>query len=150
MGFKNYIINERKTEEKALLIALKGVPGVDDIIEKSRTSKSVVFHLKSSDRTQLKKIFRKFINKNGYNFSEGRGSSTILPEVATIGGLTYKIYFKPSSGGMQETTLNSTITELVPCIAFMDNLSYKDYADLYKKVFASKQTSVYVGKSDLE
>ena len=36
-------------------------------------------------------------------------------------GENYRIEVKPLSGGMQETTLNSSITELFPCIAFETN-----------------------------
>lgn len=154
MGFKNYILKEQKNDEQGIIDALKRVAGVDSVVEKSRSSKTVTFHLKSTDRVSLKKSFRKLIAKQGYKFQEVNASATILPEITTqaINGVKYKVFFKPASGGMSETTLNSTITELVPCIAFMSKLKYKDYADLYTKIFKvmHKQKSVYVGSSDYE
>ena len=44
-------------------------------------------------------------------------SSTDLTQVDGFSGKVY-IVFKNTRGGMQETTLNSTITELFPAIAF--------------------------------
>src|SRR6056300_819746 len=41
----------------------------------------------------------------------------------TIDGKTVRIVYKPMSGGMTETTLNSTITELVPCLAFLNGIT---------------------------
>ena len=44
-----------------------------------------------------------------------------------IGTYTVRIVYKPMSGGMTETTLNSTITELVPCLAWLNGLENPDF-----------------------
>ena len=45
-------------------------------------------------------------------------SSSVDPIDGMYDGENFRIEVKPLSGGMQETTLNSSITELFPCIAF--------------------------------
>ena len=61
------------------------------------------------------------------------------------------IVYKNKSGGMQETTLNSTITELFPVIAFDKNISQKlteqnFYAAIQKNY--DPKSKVFVGNND--
>jgi hypothetical protein len=60
------------------------------------------------------------------------------------------IVFKPASGGMNETTLNSTITELSPAIAFSMRYHPKSVDDFYSFLMTVNQDSldVYVNAND--
>ena len=44
-------------------------------------------------------------------------------------------------GGMNETTLNSTITELVPCLMFHNNINTNDVNKLQTELFKLKHSS---------
>ena len=58
---------------------------------------------------------------------------------------TITILYKPASGGMSETTLNSTITELAPCLAFMGGkTSFSNTNDFYKYLLATKDKNLGV------
>ena len=61
------------------------------------------------------------------------------------------IVYKNKSGGMQETTLNSTITELFPVIAFDKNISQKlteqNFYAAIQKAYDPK-SKVFVGNND--
>jgi hypothetical protein len=60
------------------------------------------------------------------------------------------LVFKPAAGGMQETTLNSTITELAPAIAFTQKIRPKGYEDFYYSIkgIDPKNLTVYVNEND--
>ena len=63
-----------------------------------------------------------------------------------LGTYTVRMGYKPRSGGMTETTLNSTITELVPCIAFLNRIVERNPEKLYEKVLALPQKQAcYIG-----
>tara|TARA_B100001939_G_scaffold66281_1_gene55149 strand:+ start:2125 stop:3405 length:1281 start_codon:yes stop_codon:yes gene_type:complete len=47
----------------------------------------------------------------------------------------YRVIYKPMSGGMTETTLNSSITELFPCIAFENKIKTKNVDHFYGAVY---------------
>ena len=51
---------------------------------------------------------------------------------------------------MQETTLNSTITELAPAVAFTQKIVYKGWQDLYDQIKATdpKKLTVYVNEKN--
>lgn len=70
----------------------------------------------------------------------------------TIDGTTVRIVYKPMSGGMTETTLNSTITELVPCLAFLNGITETNIDKLYEKIIglSSKLQPPYVTQNDLK
>ena len=70
----------------------------------------------------------------------------------TIDGTTVRIVYKPMSGGMTETTLNSTITELIPCLAFLNGITETNIDKLYEKIIglSSKLQPPYVTQNDLK
>ena len=63
-------------------------------------------------------------------------NTNIVSSVAPIDGSyednKFRIEVKPLAGGMQETTLNSSITELFPCIAFESNYTPSSVEDFMK------------------
>ena len=65
----------------------------------------------------------------------------------------YRFVFKPTRGGMSQTTLNASITELFPCIAFLTGIkarSVKNNRDFYNKIIANNNPSLpcYVNARD--
>lgn len=123
------------------------------------TKKKQVLILKSNNRTQLQKDIEKELTKKKISFMRKKDSSlsgstevTIIPNPTNV----YKdavvvLVYKPASGGMSETTLNSTITELAPALAFTNNLNVKTVDDFYTqlKQINHKSASVYVASRDV-
>ena len=60
-------------------------------------------------------------------------NSSVDPIVGEIDGTKFVINVKPKSGGMGESTLNASITELFPCIAFEKKIKSKNYIDFMEK-----------------
>ena len=63
-----------------------------------------------------------------------------LTEITGFGEVLYLVY-KATKGGMAETTLNSSITELFPCIAFSEGISTRlDNHQFYEKIVEVNRT----------
>lgn len=113
---------------------------------------TVVVRAQKNDRSRVKQdIENKLSNaKIDYELSTTGGStgSTLVK----MGNHTIQITYKPISGGMSETTLNSTITELVPSLAFMSKKSFQNIEQLYDFVSetSGNDYGVYVNSRDQE
>lgn len=119
-------------ESKILKIAQTIFEKVEDF---KRTDKLIQYKAKSKNRISDKETLIKELNNHGYNFTETAvGGSSVQPIQYKLDGITYRFWFKPISGGMTETTLNSTITELIPAIMFNDNITDTNTIDLYAKI----------------
>ena len=78
-------------------------------------------------------------------------NSSVDPIVGEIDGTKFVINVKPKSGGMGESTLNASITELFPCIAFEKKLHPKNYIDFMEKIMAVDLSTLNcIGKSDMK
>ena len=77
----------------------------------------MVYYVRVSNRVDARRNLQNFIKSKKIKFEEKKTSlsSENITEFG-IGDYTIRIVYKPRSGGMTETTLNSTITELVPCL----------------------------------
>jgi len=115
----------------------------------SRTTTAILY---STDRVKLLEDVQKYLKtkKIVYNFNT---------TVSSIGGIdipknadipkNIRILFKPVSGGMSETTLNSTITELVPAILFMSKKTFTDPDKCLKYLLEDTYNkSVYLSDKD--
>ena len=103
-----------------------------DVSVKGATSKQVTYVVKSDDRDGTKSDVEGLISKIGRVYEEQRSVSSIpVSCVRMSDGTILTFIYKPRTGGMSMTTLNSSITELFPCIAFMNgispNLSVRDF-----------------------
>lgn len=101
---------------KAALNSVKSL-NINDVMfdNKKSTSKRHVFILRSADRETTKNEVHAALRKSNISFADTRvtGSSfnsTVIDNVILM--------YKPKSGGMGESTINSTITELAPALAF--------------------------------
>jgi len=117
---------------------------------KKSSSKRQVFVVRTSDRDSTKSDIHNALKKSRLNFQDKRVSgsgfnSTVIGDVI--------IMYKPKAGGMGETTINSTITELVPALAFNAGKKFSNAKALYDFVANldhKKNSAAYVNKADLD
>lgn len=113
-----------------------------DVSVKGATSKQVTYVVKSDDRDGTKSDVEGLISRIGRVYEEQRSVSSIpVSCVRMSDGTVLTFIYKPRTGGMSMTTLNSSITELFPCIAFMNgispNLSVRDFYQSIRKANSS-------------
>jgi len=111
-------------------------------------SKRTVFVVKAKDRAGTQDEIEKALKKTKVTFYRKKDNALSgSTEVTVIESSTpFYLVFKPAAGGMNETTLNSTITELAPALAFVAGYhpkSVEDFYDFLKKVNHA-QSPVYV------
>ena len=118
--------------------------------QKKSTKNVAVYFVRASNRPDARKNIQNFLKSKKLDITEKKTSlsSENITEFV-LGTYTVRIVYKPMSGGMTETTLNSTITELVPCIAFLNGCVERNPDKLYEKVLGYPQSQkCYVNKSD--
>ena len=113
-----------------------------DVSVKGATSKQVTYVVKSDDRDGTKSDVEGLISRMGRVYEEQRSVSSIpVSCVRMSDGTVLTFIYKPRTGGMSMTTLNSSITELFPCIAFMNgispNLSVREFYQSIRKANSS-------------
>lgn len=148
-GFRD-MANSKSTEY--VLSILKNTFKKENFKVLSGTTKSQKIKIESDDRdsvyTQVPKILKEYSLSYTKTDDGSVGSYDIKFDSFTV-----RLLFKNKSGGMSETTLNSTITELVPCILFIDkktNLiknktTKKDFLKVIKYLKDNPNSKVYVG-----
>ena len=99
---------------------------------KSRVQIRVASDDRSTDRDE---ILRRLKNA-GISANTTSTSSSVDPIDGNFDGRNFRILVKPKAGGMGESTLNSSITELFPCIAFEKNLNPSGPEDFMEKLMA--------------
>lgn len=108
-------------------------PHTMSILKKTGTTTTVVIRAPAADRKSVKADVEKKLAAAGVSFKSVRaGGSTGATDITDSPKI--RITYKPESGGMSETTLNSTITELAPALAFMANKKFSDVDKFYKFV----------------
>jgi len=100
--------------------------------EKQSTSKRDVYIVRSSDRETDRDEILRNLNQAGIKSSLGTSSSSVDPIDGIYQNRSFRIFVKPLSGGMGETTLNSSITELFPLIAFEKKFNPKDIVSFHQ------------------
>jgi hypothetical protein len=118
--------------------------------QKKSTRNVAVYFVRASNRPDARRNIQNFLKSKKIDITEKKTSlsSENITEFV-IGTYTVRIVYKPMSGGMTETTLNSTITELVPCIAFLNGCVERNPDKLYEKVLGYPQSQkCYVNKAD--
>ena len=109
-----------------------------DVEVKGATSKQVTYVVKSDDRDKTKSDVEGLLSRLGRVYNEQKSISSVpVSCVRMSDGTILTFIYKPRKGGMSMTTLNSSMTELFPCIAFMNNispnLSVKDFYQAIRK-----------------
>ena len=107
--------------------------GFDAEKHKKSSSRTTVFVIKTPDRDGARDELAKNLKDAGIEHKViGSSMSSFDPiEVTGMEGGRCIFLFKPKSGGMSETTLNSSITELFPAIAHEKGYTPKSVSDFY-------------------
>ena len=115
LKFKEFL-----SEEVNLSDFPEGVFGDLPVEKKSENSKTTVFVVRSKDRLTDRDELARDLLQAGLNAQVREKSGQSVDPVHIDSGFDTKIIIlvKPRSGGMSETTLNSSITELFPAIAW--------------------------------
>ena len=92
-----------------------------EINTRKSSSRRTVITVRSSDRDNDRDEILRLLKQAGVVASLASSSSSVDPIDGIFDEKNFRIEVKPLSGGMGETTLNSSITELFPCIAFESN-----------------------------
>lgn len=113
-----------------------------------------IYIFKAKDRVGAQKDIENQLKKSKVPFIRKKDNALSGSQEVTVFDLDVPYYFvfKPASGGMSETTLNSTITELAPALAFTHKYKPKTVEDFYEflKNVDHKKSSVYVIPRDIE
>ena len=118
-----------------------------DKSEKSRVAIKVMSDDRDTDRDE---ILRRLTNA-GIPASTTSTNSSVDPIDGEIDGRKFRINVKPKAGGMGESTLNSSITELFPCIAFEKKLNPTNVVDFMEKLMKVDLNScTCIIKSDMD
>lgn len=121
---------------------------------KGATSKRsvIVVRAQKNDRQRVKEDIESKLSKAGIQYETSTTGGSTGSTIVKLKGNLVQITYKPISGGMSETTLNSTITELVPSIAFMAKKSFSSVEKLYDFISTASgnEYGVYVNSRDAE
>jgi len=140
-----------KTQYQLVEQAAKKAGAILSFEEKKSTKTVDVFFARAADRaTARKHVGNHFKSKKLPVIVKKTSLSSEDITETTIGTTIVRVVYKPMSGGMTETTLNSTITELVPCLAFLNNIKERDPQRLYERVLKLNNATqkCYVNQSD--
>tara|TARA_B100001057_G_scaffold131421_1_gene130674 strand:+ start:1100 stop:2371 length:1272 start_codon:yes stop_codon:yes gene_type:complete len=119
--------------------------------KKKSTKTATVFYFRSSDRNGTRRVVQAQLKAKKVPFKQTKTSlsSEDITEFQFVGGTLIRLVYKPKSGGMTETTLNSTITELMPCLMFLNNINETDINKAYEKILKlPKGQTCYVTTQD--
>lgn len=129
---------------------------VDDMISvKNAGPKIVAYEVRSTDREKTREDVEVALKKHRVGTITRKLMNVSSMEITDCksGGMTYRFIYKPTKGGMSQTTLNASITELFPCIAFETGISsrqIKNVTDFYNKIIEnnSKNLNCYLSDKD--
>ena len=93
---------------------------------KLSSSKRDVIIVRSPDRETDRDEILRNLRQAGVDAKLGDSQSSVDPIDGKFEDRPFRIFVKPQSGGMGETTLNASMTELFPCIAFEKKYKPKD------------------------
>ena len=108
--------------------------------QKKSTKNVAVYFVRASNRPDARRNIQNFLKSKNIKITEKKTSlsSENITELDLVGH-TVRLVYKPMSGGMTETTLNSTITELVPCLAWLNGIIQRNPEKLYEEVLGLPQ-----------
>lgn len=140
---------------------IDGILGSYDVEQKKASSKSMelIVRAEKNKRAAAKTDVEKKLKSAKIKFiALIKGAGSIGGTQILLPNFNINILYKPAvgSGGMNETTLNSTITELAPAIAFMSGYKFGNgtksistVEKLMEVVEANSSAPVYIG-NDLQ
>ena len=152
---------------RALQEFQRGAKDIDDVEEtiavQSAGKKVVEYRVNSTDRETSRERVEKSLNKEFKGLVKRNNmpnkSSMQVTEIHTKDKVIYRFVYKPVKGGMSQTTLNSSITELYPCIAFEKKIRVTSVSKTNIRTFHQQISkactkdligSVFVNQKDFE
>lgn len=121
---------------------------VDDVVAvKKAGEKLVTYEVRSSDRQTTRENVEKYLKEHrvGRVSRELMNVSSMEVTNCKTSSMTYRFVYKPTKGGMSQTTLNASITELFPCIAFETGIKsnqIKSIKDFYNKIIKNNSPTL--------
>lgn len=119
---------------------------------KSSNSKTSTIIVRTADRERadLKKNLEAKLKAAKYTVVGERPGGSIGRSRVSIGRHDILITYKASGGGggMAETTLNATITELFPALAFLANKRFTNATTFYNFIKTARDNGVYLSVRD--
>jgi hypothetical protein len=116
------------------------------------TSRSSLFKINThEDRNKIKKDVESILNSLNIKNTHVYKGSVGQTEFADPNGYIYRISYKPVSGGMGETTINATITEVAPALAFMHNKTFTnpdDFLEFLLTINQNNDKGVFLNEKD--
>ena len=97
---------------------------------------AVKIRVSSDDRDSDRDEILRRLKNAGIMANLKSTNSSVDPIAGEIDGIKFVINVKPKSGGLGESTLNASITELFPCIAFEKKLHPKNPIDFMEKIMS--------------
>ena len=97
-----------------------------DVVIRRASRNGVTYWIYSDDREKTKvDVFNALSTNKAGKLSEQMTNMSAMPAIICTqkGNFKLTFIFKPKKGGMSQTTLNSSVTELFPCIAFNNGIS---------------------------
>jgi hypothetical protein len=156
ISFKKYI----KENNKMLFVSQQDMSKFDSAIQpyqytvKNATQKKTVLIVRAqkNDRDSVKRDIEEKLSDANIDYEMSTTGGSVGSTIVSFGPHKIQITYKPISGGMSETTLNSTITELVPSLAFMSKKKFSNIDDLYDFISGTSlnEYGVYVNSRDAE
>jgi len=131
-----------KADKDMLIECVSGGVNNLEFLSKKSSTRINVYKILANDRPSARRKVQARLRKEKIRFTEKKTnlSSESITEF-NRGQLIVRILYKPLRGGMTETTLNSTITELVPCLMFHNNINTNDVNKLQTELFKLKHSS---------
>ncbi len=119
--------------------------------ERQSSSKRDVIIVRSSDRETDRDEILRNLKQAGITANLGSAQSSVDPIDGIHDGMNFRIFVKPVAGGMAETTLNASITELFPCIAYETKYNPNDVDGFHKYLMSVEISKLScVGGKDRE
>ena len=120
----------------------KDIDDVEEQVKVKHAGKTVVkYNVMTTDRETSRDRVEKALKKefNGLVKREQLSVSSMACTVINAKDkMKYVFIYKPTKGGMSQTTLNSSITELYPCIAFEKGIKITAVSKMEVKKFHQK------------
>ena len=117
---------------------------------KTTTAKTTTIIVRSKDRSKTRSTIEANLTKANVVFKGERLGGSIGRTRVVFEGHDVVINYKPlaGSGGMAETTLNASITELFPALAFMSNVKFTNVDKFYEFIKTADDNGVYLSVRD--
>ena len=122
---------------------------------KGSTNKTttIIIRTADEDRVKTKTKIEKQLGSAKILYTSSRAGGSIGRTEVNFSKHNVNITYKVVSGGMAETTLNASITELFPALAFMAGKNYKSARDIkafYEFTTTAAANGVFVNDKDKE